>query len=93
MVEARHKKRRVFDATLLSNVARTLIPDGDFWIATDVEEYYGVMTALVGDDPSFEPLPWPELKNPAHDLDYLTNFERKYRIEGRPIYRAHFRRR
>ena len=48
------------------HVARTsLIPDGDFWIATDVEEYYGVITSLVGDDPSFEPFPWPELKDPA----------------------------
>ena len=83
----------MFDATLLSNVARTLIPGGDFWIASDVQEYYGVMTALVADDPCFGPRSWPELKDPEHDLDYLTNFERKYRIEGRPIYRARYGRR
>jgi len=27
----------------------------------------------------------------VHPNDYLTNFERKYRIEGRPIYRASYR--
>jgi tRNA (guanine-N7-)-methyltransferase len=27
---------------------------------------------------------------PEHDLDYLTNFERKYRKEGRPVYRASY---
>jgi tRNA (guanine-N7-)-methyltransferase len=29
---------------------------------------------------------------PAHDLDYLTNFERKFRKEGRPIYRSIYER-
>jgi tRNA (guanine-N7-)-methyltransferase len=29
---------------------------------------------------------------PEHDLDYLTNFERKFRKEGRPIYRACYER-
>jgi tRNA (guanine-N7-)-methyltransferase len=90
--KTRHKKRRVFDASLLADVARTVVPEGDLWIATDVEEYFGVMTALVAADPNFAPLPWPELKDPEHDLDYLTNFERKYRIEGRPIYRTRYRR-
>ena len=28
--------------------------------------------------------------SPAHALDYLTHFERKYRLEGRPIYQARF---
>jgi tRNA (guanine-N7-)-methyltransferase len=30
----------------------------------------------------------PDRPDPQHDLDYLTNFERKYHKEGRPIYRA-----
>jgi tRNA (guanine-N7-)-methyltransferase len=28
-----------------------------------------------------------ELASPVADLDYLTNFERKFRQEGRSIYR------
>ena len=35
----------------------------------------------------------PDVNVPAHDLDYLTNFERKYRKEGRPIQRGCYRRR
>lgn len=88
--KARHKKRRVFGPPLLADIERTLAPGGDLWIATDVEEYHGVMCELVAAHPAFEPSPWPELKDPTHELDYLTNFERKYRIEGRPIFRAHY---
>ena len=31
-------------------------------------------------------------KRPAgHDLDYRTNFERRVRLAGKPVYRAEFR--
>ena len=43
--KARHKKRRVFSASLLADVERALVPGGDLWVATDVEEYHGVMVA------------------------------------------------
>ncbi|HEX8199685.1 MAG TPA: tRNA (guanosine(46)-N7)-methyltransferase TrmB [Isosphaeraceae bacterium] len=87
----RHKKRRVFAAPFVADVQRGLCAGGDFWMATDVEEYFGVMTALMAQYPRFVPRPPPEPNAPEHDLDYLTNFERKYRIEGRPIFRAHYR--
>ncbi len=87
----RHRKRRVFCEPFVVDVAHALKPGGDFWIATDVEEYYGVMQELMASHPEFSPQSIPEPKDPEHDLDYLTNFERKYRIEGRPIYRAHYR--
>lgn len=85
----RHKKRRVFNEAFVNDVARALVPGGDFWMATDVEEYFGVIRALMAGHPEFQSQPAPEPTEPAHDLDYLTSFERKYRIEGRPIYRAH----
>jgi tRNA (guanine-N7-)-methyltransferase len=88
--KARHKKRRVFAEPLLGDVERTLIPGGELWCATDVEEYFEVMRTLVSSHPRFSPKPWPELGSPQHDLDYLTNFERKYRLEGRPIFRARY---
>lgn len=87
----RHKKRRVFCDPFVLDVERLLQPGGDLWIATDVEEYFGVMLALMATHPAFIPQPLPEPQTPEHDLDYLTNFERKYRIEGRPIFRAHYR--
>jgi tRNA (guanine-N7-)-methyltransferase len=89
--KARHKKRRVFCEPLLADVERSLEPGGELWVVTDVEEYFGVIRALVADHPRFEEVPFPEAAAPEHELDYLTNFERKYRLEGRPIYRARYR--
>jgi tRNA (guanine-N7-)-methyltransferase len=88
--KVRHKKRRVFGEPLLGDLVRSLATGGDLWIASDVEEYFQVMTALVATMPPFARAPWPEPSAPQHDLDYLTNFERKYRLEGRAIYRAHY---
>jgi tRNA (guanine-N7-)-methyltransferase len=88
----RHKKRRVFTDTFVADVERALEPGGVLSVATDVEEYFGVMCALIHARPAFVPLPLSEPQAPEHDLDYLTNFERKYRIEGRAIFRAQHRR-
>jgi tRNA (guanine-N7-)-methyltransferase len=89
--KARHKKRRVFAEPLIVDLERTLIPGGDLHVATDVEDYFRVILALMATHPRFEVQPEPLPTDPEHDNDYLTNFERKYRIEGRPIYRAHYR--
>jgi tRNA (guanine-N7-)-methyltransferase len=86
----RHKKRRVFAEPLVADIERALAPGGELRVATDVEEYFGVIRSLVADHPRFQEQPAPEPRVPEHDLDYLTNFERKYRIEGRPIYRVHY---
>jgi tRNA (guanine-N7-)-methyltransferase len=89
--KSRHKKRRVFAEPLVLDLERTLQPGGDLHVVTDVEEYFGVIRALMATHPRFHVQPEPLPTAPEHDLDYLTNFERKYRIEGRPIYRAHYR--
>jgi tRNA (guanine-N7-)-methyltransferase len=89
--KARHKKRRVFAEPLVADIERTLVPEGDLHVATDVEEYFGVILDLLAGHPRFRQAPPPQPKDPEHDLDYLTNFERKYRLEGRPIWRAHYR--
>ncbi len=87
----RHKKRRVFTAALLASVGRLLEPGGELHIATDVEEYFDVIRALVTAEPRLVELTVPPCKEPEHDLDYLTNFERKFRIEGRTIHRSLYR--
>ena len=86
----RHKKRRVFSAELVASIARALEPAGVLHVATDVQEYFGVITALVAAEPLFSEQLVPPMKEPEHDLDYLTNFERKFRLEGRDIYRASY---
>lgn len=87
----RHRKRRVFSESLVLDIERGLEPGGELSVVTDVEEYFGVICELMEGHPRFEDLPIAEPKTPEHELDYLTNFERKYRIEGRPIYRKHYR--
>ncbi len=68
-----------------------LKPGGELRIASDVEEYFGIINALVSGRERFHEQPVREPKTPEHTLDYLTNFERKYRIEGRTIFRASYR--
>ena len=34
--------------------------------------------------------PPPAEHEPGHDMDYLTNFERKFRQQGKPIHRMRF---
>jgi tRNA (guanine-N7-)-methyltransferase len=86
----RHRKRRVFGEPLVCDIERGLAPGGDLWVATDVEEYFGVICELMERHPRFRDVPIESPRDPAHEHDYLTNFERKYRIEGRPIYRKHY---
>jgi tRNA (guanine-N7-)-methyltransferase len=84
----RHRKRRLFTEEFVAQCARVLRPGGRLHIATDVEEYFGIMKGLLAEQPRLRALPSPEPNDPQHDLDYLTNFERKYRKQGKPIYRA-----
>jgi tRNA (guanine-N7-)-methyltransferase len=88
----RHHKRRVFTAEFAATCARILRHGGRLCIATDVAEYHAVMADLVAAQPSLRPLPPPEPGTPAHDLDYLTNFERKFRKQGKPIFRQQYER-
>ena len=87
----RHKKRRVFTDALVEGIVRSLEPGGELHVATDVEEYFGVIRDLIAAEPRLAELPEPAARPPEHDLDYLTNFERKFRIEGRAIFRAAYR--
>jgi tRNA (guanine-N7-)-methyltransferase len=88
--KTRHKKRRVFTAGLVREIERTLKPGGQLSVASDVLEYFGVIRGLIAASERFQELELPAEREPAHALDYLTHFERKYRLEGRPIYQARF---
>ncbi|HEX3147366.1 MAG TPA: tRNA (guanosine(46)-N7)-methyltransferase TrmB [Gemmataceae bacterium] len=91
--KARHRKRRVFTPEFAHIAGRVLHSGGRLLIATDVEAYFGIMTQIVRDlGSAYRELPPPAATEPRHDMDYLTNFERKFRKEGRPIYRAAYER-
>jgi tRNA (guanine-N7-)-methyltransferase len=88
----RHQKRRVFTDEFAAECGRVLRPGGLLSVATDVEEYARLVGEMVPARTALVPLPPPEPNAPAHDLDYLTNFERKFRKQGRPIFRLLYRR-
>src|SRR5262249_12679778 len=84
----RHHKRRLFTPEFAAECARALRPGGRLHFVTDVEDYFHMATGLLAAHPILRPLPPPEPGGPRHDLDYLTNFERKCGKESRPIWRA-----
>ncbi len=87
----RHKKRRVFTDELVAQIVRSLQPGGELRVASDVEEYFILIQQLIANLRRFEQQTVPELSMPQNPHEYLTNFERKYRLEGRPIFRANYR--
>jgi tRNA (guanine-N7-)-methyltransferase len=84
----RHKKRRVFTADLVDQLERVIVTGGELHVASDVEDYFTIIRGLIAVRPRFCERPVTEPRAPEHEHDYLTNFERKYRLEGRPIHRA-----
>ena len=84
----KHRRRRVFSDQFADECARLLQPGGLLHSWTDVEEYFGVISALMDNHPGFRTLPSPVESAPAHDLDYRTSFERRKRKDGLPIYRG-----
>ena len=88
----RHKKRRVFTPEFAADAARVLRPGGRLHLATDVEEYFGVMTGIVRAMPAFRELGAETSTAPVEEAGYQTNFERKARLKGTPVWRAVFER-
>jgi tRNA (guanine-N7-)-methyltransferase len=86
----RHHKRRLFTPEFATQCARVLQPGGILHIVTDVEEYWGLISCLLGQQATLISLTSPQPKDPEHDLDYLTNFERKFRKQGKTIFRGRF---
>ena len=88
----KHRRRRVFTDQFADECARLLRPGGLLHSWTDVEEYFGIISALLDHNPLFDKLPPPPESPPAHDLDYRTSFERRKRKDGLPIYRGRWER-
>ena len=86
----RHKKRRLFTPEFAREVERTLSPGGYLHVWSDVEEYFETIRGLVAGETKLVWLPPPDERHPEHDMDYLSNFERKMRKAGRSIYRLRY---
>jgi tRNA (guanine-N7-)-methyltransferase len=86
--KTRHHKRRVFTAEFAAQCERVLAPGGTLSFASDVEAYAQTTFDLVAALPRLHWLPPPLPGTPAHDMDYLTNFERKASQRGRAVHRG-----
>ena len=88
----KHRKRRVFTPDFAKDAARAIAPGGKFHIASDVEEYFGVMTEIVKAMPEFCKLESNESRASLEEAGFQTNFERKARMQGTPVWRAVYER-
>ncbi len=84
----RHQKRRLFTAEFVADCAKALRPGGRLHLVTDVADYFAMAQEILAHQPDLREVPPPEPTAGAHPDDYLTSFERKFRREGRPIYRT-----
>jgi tRNA (guanine-N7-)-methyltransferase len=90
----RHHKRRFIRPETADHLARTLVAGGKLHVSTDHEEYWEVIREVLDAHPALERLPRFGDESFPFPLDRpLTNYEAKYRIEGRLRQRASWRRR
>jgi len=89
----KHKKRRLVNEEFIDLLAKVVQPGGLVHSWTDVEEYFGVISALLNHQAEFTAEQVPPLAGPEHDLDYQTSFHRRRAQAGCTIYRGLWRRR
>ncbi len=90
--KARHKKRRVFTPEFAADIARSLPVGGTLHVASDVAEYFGVMTGILRAMPAFRELAAETTAGSVEEAGFQTNFERKARAQGTPVGRARYER-
>jgi tRNA (guanine-N7-)-methyltransferase len=83
----RHWHHRVFQASFLDAAHPLLTPDGEIRLTTDDEPYYRHMRSVFEGRADFREEPW----EPGPDYPQ-TDFEKGFRAQGLPIYRALLRR-
>ncbi len=84
--KARQQKRRIFrNKDFLSAITRTLTLDGGkLYVMTDFAEYFSEIQERLADLKTLKSVPFD-----SSGYEHITtNFEMKYRSEGREIYRA-----
>jgi tRNA (guanine-N7-)-methyltransferase len=93
----KHHKNRVIQDRFLADAHRILEPGGELRIVTDHDDYWAWMEEhfvrwtepMAGfDGPPFSRLPFDRAGSAAEGELVGTNFERKYRLEGRPFHAA-----
>ena len=85
--KARHHKRRLVQTPFFHELHRVLQPAGHVRLATDHSDYFTWMQEhAAAARELFEPLPFESPQSAGEGELVGTNFERKYRREGRPFH-------
>ena len=82
-----HHSKRLIQTEFLNDAREALAPGGELRLTTDNLPYFQHMRAVFGPHCGFVEEPW----NPGADYPQ-TDFERLFRSQGLPIYRALLRR-
>lgn len=80
----KEQKRRIIRAEVLTEIRRVLVDGGSAVYVTDHREYYEAAAPII--EEHFR----AERRTPGPDDPPRTNYEAKYRLEGRPIYEVRF---
>lgn len=89
--KTRHFRRRIFQADFATLLARTLIPGGTIFFVSDVEPYFEKIVQQLVAVSGLNRFTWQRDQVTSKGRLILTDFERKYRKEGRPIFCTGFR--
>jgi len=86
----RHRERRLFHEDFAATLARTLVPGGKIFLASDVLEYFVKIVQQFGTVEKLQQFPWQRDHVNKKGKLILTDFERKFCELGQPIYYTGF---
>ena len=84
--KARHNKRRLIQPAFMPKVLRVLRPGGRLQVVTDHADYWAQIEATLRAAEGLTVVPYDPPGSAEEGEVVGTNFERKYRREGRPFY-------
>lgn len=88
--KGRHRKRRIMNSAFIKDIERILVSTGRLHFRTDVKEYFDSTLELIAASSKLTgPQAVPELTG-ANELEALTHFERRMRLNDRVVYRSEF---
>ena len=82
----RHHKRRVIQDRSLADFHRVLVPGGEIRLVTDHDDLWAWYEDHAARTDLFEPRPFERTESASEGEIVGSNFERKYRVEGRPFH-------
>ncbi len=86
----RHKKRLLMTSEFITSIQTALIPGGELHFVTDVQDYFQWVTETITSIRGLQRFPDESEISNSGEPEYLTHFERKFRLQGRPIYRTKY---